>query len=73
MSNFRVGLKKVVDDSYDIEIGYELEEKLVNDIRDGLVGSLHKFAIVTDDIVNMGMAKMAKAPVCHCSPSNGRT
>ena len=39
MSNFRVGLKKVVDDSYDIEIGYELEEKLVNDIRDGLVGS----------------------------------
>ena len=51
MSNFRVGLKKVVDDSYDIEIGYELEEKLVNDIRDGLVGSLHKFAIVTDDIV----------------------
>ena len=49
MSNFRVGLKKVVDDSYDIEIGYELEEKLVNDIRDGLVGSLHKFAIVTDE------------------------
>ena len=28
MSNFRVGLKKGVDDSYDIEIGYELEEKL---------------------------------------------
>lgn len=51
MSNFRVGLKKVVDDSYDIEIGYELEEKLVSDIRDGLVGGLHKFAIATDDIV----------------------
>lgn len=51
MSNFRVGLKKVVDDSYDIEIGYELEEKMVADIKNGLVGSLHKFAVVTDDIV----------------------
>ena len=51
MSNFHVGLKKVVDDSYDIEIGYGLEEKLVNDLKNGLVGGLHKFAVVTDDIV----------------------
>ena len=51
MSNFRVGLKKVIDDSYDIEIGYELEEKLVEDLKKGLVGGLHKFAVVTDDIV----------------------
>ena len=26
MSNFKVELKKVVDDSYEIEIGYELEQ-----------------------------------------------
>ena len=51
MSNFHVGLKKVVDDSYDIEIGYGLEEKLVDDLKNGLVGGLHKFAVVTDDIV----------------------
>ena len=51
MSNFHVGLKKVVDDSYDIEIGYGLEEKLVEDLKNGLVGGLHKFAVVTDDIV----------------------
>ena len=51
MGNFRVGLKKVVDDSYDIEIGYRLEEKLVYDIKNSLVGNLHKFAIVTDDVV----------------------
>ena len=51
MSNFHVGLKKVVDDSYDIEIGYGLEEKLVNDLKNGLVGGLHKVAVVTDDIV----------------------
>lgn len=51
MSSFRVNLKKVVDDSYDIEIGYELSEKLVEDIKAGLVGDISKFAIVTDNNV----------------------
>lgn len=51
MSSFRVELKKVVDDSYDIEVGYRLEEKLAKDIRNGLVGKIKKFAVVTDSNV----------------------
>jgi hypothetical protein len=33
MSTFNVELKKVVDDSYEIEIGFDLEEKLLADIQ----------------------------------------
>lgn len=51
MRTFNVELKKVVDDSYEIEIGYELEEKLISDLKNGLVGKIHKFAVVTDSIV----------------------
>ena len=51
MSVFNVGLKKVIDDSYDIEIGFELQQRLIQDIKNGLVGDITKFAIVTDSIV----------------------
>lgn len=51
MSTFNVELKKVVDDSYDIEIGFGLEERLIDDIKAGLVGRIKKFAVVTDSIV----------------------
>ena len=51
MHNFHVSLKKVVDDSYEIETGYALEKSLVKDIQNGLVGDIRKFAIVTDSIV----------------------
>lgn len=51
MSTFNVELKKVVDDSYDIEIGFELENKLIEDIRNGLAGKINKFAVITDSIV----------------------
>ena len=51
MRTFKVELKKVVDDSYDIEIGFELEDKLVTDIKNGLVGKCKKFAVVTDSTV----------------------
>jgi 3-dehydroquinate synthase len=51
MSTFNVELKKVVDDSYEIEIGFDLEEKLLADIQAGLVGKIKKFAVVTDSIV----------------------
>lgn len=51
MSVFNVELKKVVDDSYDIEIGFELQQKLIQDIQNGLVGNIKKFAVVTDSIV----------------------
>ena len=48
MGVFNVELKKVVDDSYEIEIGFGLEDKLLSDIRNGLVGGISKFAVVTD-------------------------
>lgn len=51
MSTFRVELKKVVDDSYDVTIGYDLMNQLIQDIKDGMVGKVHKFAVITDSIV----------------------
>lgn len=51
MSVFNVKLKKVVDDSYPIETGFELEGKLIEDIKNGLVGNIQKFAVITDSIV----------------------
>ncbi len=51
MSVFNVDLKKVVDDSYEIEIGYELEQKLIEDIKAGLVGNIRKYVVVTDSNV----------------------
>lgn len=44
-------IKKVVDDSYEIEIGFGLEDKLRSDLKNGLVGNINKFAIITDSIV----------------------
>ena len=52
MSKFQVELKKVVDDSYEIEIGDCLEQKLVEDLQNGLVGKRKKFAVITDSNVN---------------------
>lgn len=51
MSIFGVTLKKVVDDSYEIESGFELQEKLVADLRAGLAGNIRKFAVITDSTV----------------------
>lgn len=51
MSIFDVELKRVVDDSYEIEIGYDLKNKLVSDIERGLVGNIRKFAVITDSNV----------------------
>lgn len=57
MSTFNVELKRVVDDSYDIEVGYELSSKLVSDIEKGLVGNVRKFAVITDSNVSDLYAK----------------
>ncbi|MBQ6812374.1 MAG: 3-dehydroquinate synthase [Agathobacter sp.] len=57
MSVFNVELKRVVDDSYEIEIGYELSGKLVSDIERGIVGNIRKFAVITDDTVSELYAK----------------
>lgn len=51
MQNFRVQLKKIVDDSYDVRIGRQLIPELVQDMKSGLIGSCRKFAVVTDSNV----------------------
>lgn len=51
MSVFRVGLKKIVDDSYDIEIGTGLAAALVKDLKNGLVPGVSRYAVVTDSNV----------------------
>ena len=61
MSVFNVELKRVVDDTYDIEIGYALENKLIEDIENGLVGKIKKFAVITDSNVKELYAK----PICE--------
>jgi len=47
---FNCELRKVVDDTYEIEIGHKLGEKLISDLRNGLTGK-NKFAVVTDSNV----------------------
>ena len=61
MSVFNVELKKVVDDSYDIEIGYNLKDQLVDDLETGLLGSTKKLAVITDSNVRDLYAK----PICE--------
>lgn len=51
MSTFNVELKKVVDDSYEIEIGYGLKNRLVEDLERGLLGKIKKIAVITDSNV----------------------
>ena len=58
VSVFNVELKKVVDDSYEIEIGYELEDKLISDLKHGLVGNITKFAVITDSNVKERLGKL---------------
>lgn len=61
MSIFNVELKKVVDDTYDIEIGYNLSDTLVSDLENGLVGKIKKFAVITDTNVRDPYA----LPICE--------
>ena len=51
MAVFQVELKKVVDDSYGIEIGHDLSGRLLEDLAAGLVGRIRKFAVITDTTV----------------------
>ena len=48
MSTFQVELKRVVDDTYEIEIGYDLSGHLLDDLKNGLAGRIRKFAVITD-------------------------
>jgi len=51
VSTFNVELKRVVDDSYEIEIGRSLAGKLADDLRAGLIPGRRRFALITDSTV----------------------
>ncbi|MBR2661553.1 MAG: 3-dehydroquinate synthase [Clostridia bacterium] len=51
MGTFHVELKKTVDDSYEIEVGRSLADRLAKDLEHGLAGSLRRFALITDSNV----------------------
>ena len=51
MSKFYVELKKVVDDSYDIEVGLDLFDTLIQDLKGELGKGINRYAIVTDSTV----------------------
>ena len=51
MSVFNVELKRVVDDSYDIEIGKGLWDGLTSDLKRGMLGKVKKIALITDSTV----------------------
>ena len=61
MNKFRVELKKMVDDSYDVQIGRQLIPQLVRDMENGLVGVCKKFAVVTDTNVK----ELYAVPICE--------
>lgn len=48
MGTFHVELKKIVDDSYTIEIGFGLNQSLIQDLQNGLIGATKRIAIITD-------------------------
>lgn len=52
MQTFKVELKKVVDDTYEVQIGQNLQNDLVQDMKNGLVGNCKKFAVITDSNVD---------------------
>lgn len=66
MASFQVNLKKVVDDSYEIEIGYDLSGHLVRDIPSLLGDKIRKFAVITDTNVEELYAKPVADKLISC-------
>ena len=50
---FNCELRRVIDDSYDIEIGRKLCNTLIRDVESGLLGKTKNIAIITDDTVEV--------------------
>ncbi|MCM8535097.1 MAG: 3-dehydroquinate synthase [Lentisphaeraceae bacterium] len=51
MASFHVPLKRMVDDSYDIQIGRNLFDDLVSDLKKGLTPGATRYALITDSNV----------------------
>lgn len=53
MTKFQVQLRRIVDDSYEIEIGRDLFDRLIADLQQGLAGQPSKIAVITDSKVGV--------------------
>lgn len=51
MKKINVQIRRVVDNTYDIEVGYNLFDKLITDLKGSLVENVYRYAIITDDTV----------------------
>ena len=67
MSIFNVELKKVVDDTYEVEIGQGLVPKLLEDLKQGLDGGVKKLAVITDSTVE----ELYGGPICQALSDAG--
>lgn len=67
MSKFYVELKRVVDDSYDIEVGSELFDQLIQDLKGDLGQGINKYALITDTHVEALYGKR----LLECMKKNG--
>ncbi len=67
MSKFHVELKKVVDDTYDVEIGQGLVPALIDDLKNGLDGGVKKLAVITDSNVEEPYG----GPICQALSDAG--
>ncbi len=65
MSKFYVELKKVVDDSYDIEIGHGLFDKLILELKGELGKGINRYAIITDSVVKELYGDKLKQAMVH--------
>ena len=63
MGNFHVELKKVVDDSYNIETGCDLWDMLKADLKSGILGKSKKIALITDSTVMELYGKCAEEAI----------
>ena len=48
MGIFDVKLQRVEDDSYEIEIGFDLIGKMIADLKSGMIMGVNKYVIITD-------------------------
>mgnify|MGYP003308867319 FL=1 len=60
MPKLTVELKRVVDDTYDIEIGRNLVKSLINDIKNGICKTASRYVIITDSNVEPLYAQTIK-------------
>jgi 3-dehydroquinate synthase len=51
MQTERIELKRVIDDSYDISIGWKLDSLLIEDLKAGIVEDVSKYVLISDSNV----------------------